>query len=75
MRIDRLKASSLDELKKEMDERILDRDELFTTSEEELWSDDLDLFEVAYKEYEIVRKSTYASGDVVVKKKRAAKKA
>ncbi len=76
MRIDRLKASSLDELKKEMDERILDRDELFGTSEEELWSDDLDLFEVAYKEYEAVRKSTYASGEAVVsKKKRGVKKA
>jgi DNA topoisomerase-2 len=75
MRIDRLKASSLDELKKEMDERILDRDELFETSEEELWSDDLELFEVAYKEYESVRKSTYASGDVIGKKKRTAKKA
>jgi hypothetical protein len=74
MRIDRLKASSLDELKSDLDERILDRDELSETTEEELWSDDLHLFEVAYKEYEAIRKSTYAAGDPLVKKKRGAKK-
>jgi DNA topoisomerase-2 len=76
MRIDRLKASSLEELKKELDERILDRDELFETTEEELWTDDLELFEVAYKEYCAVRMATYASGESgIVKKKRATKKA
>ena len=75
MRIDRLKASSLEELKNELDERILDRDELKETTEEELWSDDLDLFEVAYKEYAAARTATYASGDAaVVKKKRGVKR-
>ena len=71
MRVDRLKASAVAELEKEVAEAKTLRDGLAATSSETLWLNDLDGFSAAWADYIAWRNATYVSvaAGAVVKKK------
>ena len=74
MRIDRLKASSVAELAKDVVDMTAERDALVATSVETIWLKELEAFETAWTTYSKDRTATYTvvSGEPA-KKKRAKK--
>jgi DNA topoisomerase-2 len=74
MRIDRLKASSVAELAKEVADTTAEHDALVATTVETIWLKELEAFETAWNTYSKDRTATYTvvSGEPV-KKKRAKK--
>jgi len=73
MRVDRLKASAVVELEREVAETQAKHDALAARTPEALWLADLDEFDAAWADYTEWRVSTYkSSGAVAVKKKVAA---
>jgi hypothetical protein len=79
MRVDRLKASSVAELEKEVAAQRERKDRLLATTAESLWSTDLEDFLSAWNDYTTWRTSSYESvltdGKAVSVKKRAPRKA
>ena len=81
MRVDRLKASSVAELEKDVATQRERKDRLMATTTESLWSADLDEFMVAWNEYTAWRNTSYESAATdgkavaVKKQKRAPRKA
>jgi DNA topoisomerase-2 len=74
MRIDRLKASSVAELAKEVADMTAERDRLAATPPETIWSLELDAFSAAWETYSKERTATYTvAATVPVKKKRTVK--
>ena len=74
MRIDRLKASSVAELAKEVADMTAERDRLAATPPETIWSLELDAFSTAWETYSKERTATYTvAATVPVKKKRTVK--
>ena len=74
MRIDRLKASSVAELAKEVADMTAERDRLAATPPETIWSLELDAFSAAWETYSKERTATYTvAATVPVKKKRTMK--
>ena len=74
MRIDRLKASSVAELAKEVADMTAERDRLAATPPETIWSLELDAFSTAWDTYSKERTATYTvAATVPVKKKRTVK--
>ena len=71
MRVDRLKASAVAELEKEVADTLVAHAALVATKPESLWLTDLDEFDEAWSEYCSWRTATYASsaGTVPLKKK------
>ena len=71
MRVDRLKASAVAELEKEVADTLVAHTALVATKPESLWLTDLDEFDEAWSEYCSWRTATYASsaGTVPLKKK------
>jgi hypothetical protein len=76
MRVDRLKASALQELEKEVLLARTKSESLRSTKPESLWLSDLDEFLLAWTEYESWRQRTYefSTGAVPLKKKVVRKK-
>jgi len=78
MRVDRLKASSVVELEREVAAQRSRRDTLTATTTEALWLADLDEFSGAWNDYTVWRNASYesaAAGAVPVKKKATVRKA
>jgi DNA topoisomerase-2 len=74
MRIDRLKASSVAELAKEVADTTAERDRLAATAPETIWLGELDAFATAWETYAKERTATYTvAPSVPVKKKRTVK--
>ena len=74
MRIDRLKASSVAELAKEVADITAERDRLAATAPETIWSSELDAFAAAWETYAKERTATYTvAASVPAKKKRTVK--
>jgi len=74
MRIDRLKASSVAELAKEVADITAERDRLAATAPETIWLGELDAFAAAWETYAKERTATYTvAASVPVKKKRTVK--
>jgi len=74
MRIDRLKASSVAELAKEVADMTAERDRLAATAPETIWLLELDAFSSAWETYAKERTATYTvAATVPVKKKRMVK--
>lgn len=79
IRIDRIKASAVEELRKQVAEQVAERDVLAAKTAEKLWLEDLDTFETAYtaflkrKTEIIIEAQAQAAGGV--KAKAAAKAA
>jgi len=70
MRVDRLKASAVAELEKEVLETQGSHAELLAKKPEDIWAADLEEFDEAWSEYCAWRVASYASsGPVVIKKK------
>jgi hypothetical protein len=55
MRIDRVKASAVEELMKQVNDRVCARDILSAKKPEDLWLSDLDEFEAAWEKYSAAR--------------------
>jgi DNA topoisomerase-2 len=78
MRVDRLKASSVAELEKEVENAKFKSEELTATSPETLWLNDLETFSASWIDYVAWRNSTYESSNAVKTggvKKKAVRKA
>jgi len=74
MRIDRLKASSVAELAKEVADISAERDRLAATAPETIWSSELDAFATTWETYAKERTATYTvAASIPVKKKRTVK--
>jgi len=74
MRIDRLKASSVAELAKDVADTTAERKRLEETAPETIWSSELDAFAAAWETYAKERTATYTVAAVApVKKKRTVK--
>jgi len=73
MRVDRLKASSVAELEREVAAQRERKERLLATTSESLWSADLDEFAKAWADYIVWRNTSYESaatdGKVPIKKK------
>jgi hypothetical protein len=79
IRIDRIKASAVDDLRKMVKEALEARDLLASKSAEALWLADLDTFELVYKTFCDAKQSIYEEAQKVKevkheKKKRVVKK-
>jgi DNA topoisomerase-2 len=74
MRIDRIKATALAELEKEIADMTTIRNKLVDTTVQQLWLQDLDEFTTAWNEYKQWRNSAYVSEENPNKKTKTVKK-
>lgn len=70
MRIDRIKASAVIELERDVADMTAIRDRLAATSIQTLWLTDLDEFQAAWVEYAKARTASYTSTEVATKPKK-----